>query len=293
VKREGVLPVEMSELLAVVNPSHDPALPESRDVGRFAFGKNWLAYVDQLTAAQIERAERAILDMIGREALNGARFLDAGCGSGLFSLAAVRLGATVHSFDFDEHSVQAALVLKEKHAPRSAWTIDRGSVLDNRYLQSLGDFDVVYSWGVLHHTGDMWRALENVAGVTRPSGKLCIAIYNDQGLASDAWRIVKRLYNALPDGLRFVVFWPACVRLWAPTFIRDGLRGHPLKTWRAYGVERGMSPLVDLRDWVGGYPFEVASPTKVTDFYTVRGFELMSLVRRTGIGCNEFVFRKS
>jgi 2-polyprenyl-6-hydroxyphenyl methylase/3-demethylubiquinone-9 3-methyltransferase len=245
-----------------------------------------------MTDASLARAEQSLRDLIGRDTLAGSRFLDAGCGSGLFSLAAVRLGASVHSFDFDENSVLAALALKRKYAPEASWNIERASVLDGGYLESLGTFDIVYSWGVLHHTGDMWRALGNVAALTKPSGKLCVAIYNDQGVASDVWRIVKRVYNALPIRLRFLVFWPSCVRLWAPTIIRDTLRGTPLKTWQEYGKERGMSPLVDLRDWVGGFPFEVAQPAQVTDFCNRRGFQLASLVRRTGIGCNEFVFSR-
>jgi 2-polyprenyl-6-hydroxyphenyl methylase/3-demethylubiquinone-9 3-methyltransferase len=272
---------------------HDPALDEASDIGRFEFGKNWRAYVEQVTDTNIERAERSLQDRLAGASLSGSRFLDAGCGSGLFSLAAVRLGATVHSFDFDDDSVEAALALRRKYAPAAPWTIDRGSLLDTGYLASLGAFDVVYSWGVLHHTGAMWRALDNVVGLTTRSGMLCVAIYNDQGLASNLWRLVKRLYNALPPPLRFVVTWPAFVRLWGPTLVRDGLRGSPLRTWGAYGQERGMSPLVDLRDWVGGYPFEVASPAEVTTFCTTRGFELLSMVRRTGIGCNEFVFRRT
>jgi 2-polyprenyl-6-hydroxyphenyl methylase/3-demethylubiquinone-9 3-methyltransferase len=90
------------------------------------------------------------------------------------------------------------------------------------------------------------------------------------------------------------VLWPAALRLWGPTVVRDALRGDPLRTWRGYGKDdpRGMSPYVDLKDWVGGHPFEVATPAQMAEFCARRGFEQTKLVRRSGIGCNEFLFRR-
>ena len=131
-------------------------------------------------------------------------FLDIGCGSGLFSLAARRLGASVHSFDFDEQSVACARELKRRYFPDDPdWRIEAGSVLDAAYMKGLGEFDVVYSWGVLHHTGAMWVALEQAIGrVASGGGKLFIAIYADQGWKSRAWWFVKLFYNRLPRFLR-------------------------------------------------------------------------------------------
>ena len=58
--------------------------------------------------------------------------------------------------------------------------------------------------------------------------------------------------------------------------------------------ERGMNRWRDVVDWVGGFPFEVASPERVFDFYRARGFELERLITcRGGHGCNSFVFRRS
>jgi hypothetical protein len=52
-----------------------------------------------------------------------------------------------------------------------------------------------------------------------------------------------------------------------------------------------MSPWRDLIDWVGGYPFEVAKPEAILDFYLRRGFTLKRLVTCGGsLGCNEYVF---
>ena len=134
--------------------------------------------------------------MLQVSSLEGRSFLDIGTGSGLFSLAAMRLGASrVHSFDFDGESVACARELKTRYFPENShWTIEQGSALDEQYLSSLGTFDVVYAWGVLHHTGSMWQALENACRRVAPGGKLFVAVYNDEGLRSRLWRAVKVRY---------------------------------------------------------------------------------------------------
>ena len=182
--------------------------------------------------------------------------------------------------------------VKKRFFPGDArWIVERGSALDERYLAGLGTFDVVYSWGVLHHTGAMWPALDNAARLVAPGGKLFIALYNDQGWPSRVWLAVKRLYNALPPALRFLVLWPAFARMWGPTLAKDMLRGAPRRTWGAYA--RGMSPWRDVVDWVGGYPFEVASPEAVLLFCRERGlFPLRTRTVGAGYGCNEFVLEK-
>jgi 2-polyprenyl-6-hydroxyphenyl methylase/3-demethylubiquinone-9 3-methyltransferase len=198
----------------------------------------------------------------------------------------------VHSFDYDPQSVACALELRARYFPQDpGWTIEQGSVLDDAYLARLGSFDVVYSWGVLHHTGVMWQALQNVAELVPRGGKLFIAIYNDQGNISNRWRAVKRTYNRLPGPLRFLVTLPALVLLYWRRTLKDFLRLRPFESWRLEGKERGMSPWRDLVDWVGGYPFEVARPEAILDFYVSRGFNLRKMVTCGGsLGCNEFVF---
>lgn len=161
------------------------------------------------------------------------------------------------------------------------------------YLASLGQFDVVYSWGVLHHTGDLWRALQLVSQRVAADGRLWIAVYNDQGWASYLWGLIKRLYNRLPPALRGVVLVPAFLRLWGPTVLRGVLAGNPLRGWKS-SAERGMFPWTDVVDWVGGYPFEVATPGEVFNFCHALGFELERLKTcGGGRGCNEFLFRKN
>lgn len=263
---------------------------------RFAFGENWAQFLLALSDERIRAAETSLQSMLGIENLGGKTFLDIGSGSGLFSLAARRLGATVHSFDYDPQSVACTAELKRRYFPDDTkWKIECGSALDNTYLEKLGQWDVVYSWGVLHHTGAMWRALENVAPLVGAGGHLFLAIYNDQGINSQIWLRVKRLYNQLPRHLRWMVLGPSLLWLWGPRTIYDLTRLRPFDRWRNYGQQagRGMSPWRDVVDWVGGYPFEVAKPEEIFSFYKKRAFQLEQLKTCGGrLGCNQFVFSR-
>src|SRR4051812_15302818 len=261
---------------------------------RFEFGDNWAQFLAVIDDSRIAQAEQAIKAMLEVETLEGKSFLDVGSGSGLSSLAARRLGARVVSFDYDPQSVACTAELRRRYFDGDAnWTVEEGSALDADYLARLGNFDVVYSWGVLHHTGEMHKALANVAACVKPGGKLFIALYNDQGRASKAWWMIKKAYVSLPKPLRFLVVWPCLVRLWGPATLRDFALLRPFATWRNYKGQRGMSPYRDVIDWVGGFPFEVCKPEEVFDFYKSKGFSLSRLSTCAGgIGCNEFVFER-
>jgi SAM-dependent methyltransferase len=280
-------------------PAPGPAAPADAPGRRFSFGLNWQRFLASVDDDRVQEAGRAILGALRVESLEGCSFLDIGCGSGLSSLAARRAGAgPVHSLDYDPQSVAAAGELRRRYAPGDeAWTIERGDVLDQGYLATLGSWDVVYSWGVLHHTGDMWTALGNVDALVRPGGRLMIAIYNDQGLRSRLWRRIKEVYNALPPGLRT----PYVVLVMAPReaaslgiHLLRGRLGDYVCSWTEYKRQRGMSRWHDMVDWVGGLPFEVARPEEVFDFFRVRGYALVAM--RTcagGLGNNEFVFERA
>lgn len=274
--------------------SKDSCSQEVNQGQRFAFGDNWSQFLASLDEERIRRAEESLCEMLQVSNLSGKSFLDVGSGSGLFSLAARRLGARVLSFDYDSQSVACGQELKRRFFPEDdQWDIQQGSVLDKTYLQSLGSFDIVYSWGVLHHTGQMWAALANVDACVKKGGRLFISIYNDQGSRSRIWKKIKQAYVQLPRRMRWIILYPCYVRLWGRNLLRDFLHLKPFESWKTYKKNRGMSPHYDVIDWVGGFPFEVARPEQIFTFYRDRGYALRQLITcGGGFGCNQFVFLK-
>ncbi|MCU0956018.1 MAG: methyltransferase domain-containing protein [Hydrogenophaga sp.] len=258
---------------------------------RFGFGANWARFLRHLDEPRIVAAEQSLQRMLGRASLAGLRFLDAGSGSGLFSLAARRLGAEVHSFDYDPQSVACTRELRRRHATArgladdAGWRIDEASVLDETWLERQGPFDIVYSWGVLHHTGQQWRALDLVSRRVGPEGLLFVALYNDQGTISRWWTLVKRAYNHNALARTLVIM------AYVPYFI--GLRWLYRQLTGRGELERGMSLWHDMLDWLGGYPFEVSKPEEVFRFLAARGFMLRELTTAGATGaCNEFVMKR-
>ncbi len=259
----------------------------------FEFGANWRNFLDTVDSVSVGQAIKSLETMIPKVQLGSMNFLDVGSGSGLSSLAALRLGAKVTSFDSDPESVNCTVELKERYSrDNTNWAVLHGSILDKEFISKLGKFDFVYSWGVVHHTGNMWAAVENVKSLVADGGFLYLAIYNDQGFTTKIWRAIKRLYILSPSLLRKLILVTLYVRLWGPTTIKDFLKGRPFHTWKNYRSRRGMSAHYDVIDWVGGYPFETASPDQIVD--TVgEGFCLVKIKTcGSGHGCNEFVFRK-
>jgi 2-polyprenyl-3-methyl-5-hydroxy-6-metoxy-1,4-benzoquinol methylase len=266
---------------------------------RFKFGANWTNFLAGLTETGVAASTEHLRSTLNVENLEGKAFLDVGSGSGLTSLSAVRLGAKVTSFDYDPQSVECTKELHRRFANQDGnWTITEGSALDRDFLSTLGQFDVVCSWGVLHHTGSMWAAMENMVPLVKDGGTLYIAIYNDQGPWSRRWAAIKKTYNRLPGPLAalfaVVVMGPRELRI-ALGALRRFQLGTYLKSWFEVADQRtrGMSRYHDIVDWVGGYPFEVAKPEEVFDFYRDRGFVLDKLLTcGGGLGCNHYVFHR-
>lgn len=266
---------------------------------RFEFGKNWKNFLKVLNEERINTAKESLKNFLEIESFLGLEFLDAGSGSGLFSLAAMKLGANrVHSFDYDHQSVECTKELKRRYYPEvEKWTIERGDVLDPDYLKSLNKFDIVYSWGVLHHTGDLFTALKNVGSLVNEGKYLYIAIYNDQGKTSERWKKIKAFYNSsnqigkLLILSAFICNGEACKAVGRLIRLQNPL---PFKDWDNYKkISRGMSPLYDYIDWVGGYPFEVAKPEKIFEIFKTQGFNLLNLkTKGGGLACNEYLFQK-
>ncbi len=263
---------------------------------RFGFGANWTRFLAALDDTRIAAAEQSLRDMLGVADLRGQSFLDIGSGSGLFSLAARRLGARVHSFDFDPQSVACTRELSRRYFPDDAsWLVEEGSALDLDYVRKLGQFDVVYSWGVLHHTGSMWVGIEHAVSRVAPGGRFYIAIYNDQGWKSHVWWFIKSAYNRLPRWLRppFALGVSLVIRTGA--ILKYTLKGRPMVAIRplfeTHG-ERGMSARYDELDWIGGFPFEVASLATLEAYFTARGFKVLNVRRNDSWGCNELALQR-
>lgn len=260
-----------------------------REEDRFAFGQNWRDFSFTLDADKIMAARAGLARLLRRDDLSGRSFLDIGSGSGLMSLAAHQMGARVVAFDYDHDAVATSIAVRNAGAGPDAYPVLQGSVLDAAFVAGLGTFDVAYAWGVLHHTGELWRACETVAKAVAPAGMLALAVYNDQGLPSRVWARVKKTYvDGGPLRRR------ALVSTYGLYFRSQDMAVQTLLHRPKQARPRGMDRQHDLVDWVGGYPFEVAKPEEVFDFFHTRGFALEGLTTcRGGLGCNEFLFSRA
>lgn len=268
----------------------------------YDFGENWRSFIDRyLDDERVEHAVASLQEFLRTDSLAGRTFLDIGCGSGLFSLAAHRLGASgVFSIDVDRGSVDCCRELWRREGEPATWTVTTGSIIDGPFVEGLGQFDVVYSWGVLHHTGDLWQAVKNAALAVKPHGLLYIAIYNKAdgiGLYSDGrfgpspfWKVEKRLYVGLPRWAQRCIDGVAAAGLVASYIVT---LKNPVRQIRGHKALRGMSWMVDIRDWLGGYPYEYASVAEVFAFLKHElGYSLENLISTNSLRCNEYLFRR-
>lgn len=232
----------------------------------FSFGKNWERFVrGNFSEDRVDISRRHILDFLERGDLANLYFLDVGCGSGIHSLAALKAGARrVVGFDVDPHSVGTAKAVRGMVGSFPHWEVLHGSVLDESFLGTIEQADIVYSWGVLHHTGDLWRAVRNAAGLVKEGGLFYIALY-ERTEQSEYWVDVKKRYNRSSSLRKKFMEWGHVYRHF---FARRGPRGilQSVGYIRSYRKIRGMEFWTDIRDWLGGWPYEPATPDEVTAF---------------------------
>ena len=260
----------------------------------FSFGENWSNYAGKINEGRIEEAEKSLVRLVGREAIEGKTFLDIGCGSGLFSLAAARLGARkLLDVDLDPKSVETTRETLARFAPRANWDVKNISVF-NLDPQKLGVFDVVYSWGVLHHTGAMYRAIRKAAKMVAPGGMISLALYGKTPFCG-MWRIEKRIYSHSPKWVQKAIE-ASYLRL---VRMRLALKGESLDQRREkYSKQRGMDMYNDVRDWLGGYPYESISPKEAITFMRGLGFKqvrsfIEPCIGLLGAGCDEYSFTRA
>lgn len=267
----------------------------SRPDDAFEFGRNWQRYIGTyLDAERLGIAAASLHDLVGD--LRDRTFLDIGAGSGLFSLCAYEAGARrVVSIDVDPNSVAATRELWSRAGQPENWEVREASILDPGAVAALEAADVVYSWGVLHHTGDMWMALRNAAMLVAPDGFLCIAIYNrvtDRLLDSHMWWKIKRRYNHSPRPIQWMME-QLYFGYWLAHQVRA--RQNPWRAARDYKQSRGMGLKTDLVDWLGGYPYEFATAEEIATFCESElGLESIKILHTSpvGTGNNQFVFRR-
>lgn len=262
----------------------------------FAFGKNWLDYAEKIDEEKIAQAVQDLQKLNAGNTFKGKSFLDIGCGSGLHALAAIRLGVkTVTCIDIDPNSIEATRKTLLKFSPSTPANIYIASIFDMK-PELNGQFDVVYSWGVLHHTGDMYRALEVTSKLVNPSGIFIVALYK-KTLFCGVWNKIKKWYACTTSkNQRLARNIRTCIQKTA-YFIE----GKNFKEYVAnYGQWRGMNFENDLHDWMGGYPYESISPAECSDLFMKLGFKLeRSFISRSrgfgvlGTTCDEYIFKKN
>lgn len=245
-----------------------------------------------LNNEKIENAKQSLVEFLGD--IKGKTFVDIGCGSGLFSLAAYLLGAEkVVSTDIDDYSLWCTNRLKKKFKGDVNWIVKKGSALDGKFLRSLGKYDIVYSWGVLHHTGKMWSAVEKVSKLVNLGGVYFLALYNENPCPLEGpswlWVKLKKFHNS-SNRLTKKIMHAAYL-----SYLVAGITAHginPYKYIKNYKTNRGMNFLTDVKDWLGGYPYEYAAPKEVKQFVEKLGFKQIKSKNARSLGCNEFLFKK-
>lgn len=258
---------------------------------KFSFGRNWKEFIEvNFSEERVNVSKKHILSFLKLNDLKGKYVLDIGCGSGLSSLAMFRSGVEkLVSFDLDPEAVETTFKLKELSGNPSNWEVFQGSILDDQLIKKIVPADIVYSWGVLHHTGKMWEAVENASKLIKSGGCFYLALYTTT-TDSDYWLKVKKIYNSISEEEKvWMQHWYIVNYTMLPTRLAGG---DPASIIEQYKKNRGMDFFTDIKDWLGGYPFEHASIEEVKSFVKNKlKLELINI--KTGEANTEYLLRKN
>ncbi len=261
---------------------------------RYEFGKNWQSFnISFLSQERINIVKESILSFLHLDGLDEKIFLDIGCGSGIQSLAAYNAGAKrIFSFDYDAKSVEATKSLWKKSGRPKNWTVCQGSVLDEKFMNSIGKFDIVYSWGVLHHTGDLWNALKNSQLPLKSDGVLYVSLYAKEAYQDppqEYWLKLKKRYNKAGFLEKKQIEITYIYEILMNSKIRNIYK--LIKMMITYKKNRGMALWIDIKDWLGGWPMEFSSASEVYT-YSLNKLDLCLINLKMGNGCTEYLFKK-
>ncbi|MDD2902157.1 MAG: class I SAM-dependent methyltransferase [Syntrophales bacterium] len=287
---------EAKDLAAGERP-RPPGVPAERTAAaQFDFGKNWQLFSEHaLTPEKVRQARRDFARLLQGIDLKGKSFLDIGFGQGLSLLIATAMDARTVGCDINPTCGEVLEANKRLFFPEVAAApvpVIIGSILADAVLADLrraspegtGLYDLVHSWGVLHHTGNMELALKNAASLVKPGGYLILALYN-RHWTSPLWLGIKYLYHKSPPLLRqgmIHLFYPL---IYLAKLVITG--ENPRKQ------TRGMDFYYNVVDWVGGYPYEYAPREEIIARLQPLGLEIQRFIpAQVPTGCNEFIFRK-
>ena len=261
----------------------------------YSFGKNWLGYSQIIGSSEIDSVTSDLTILLNMKNLKQVSVLDIGSGSGVHDVGFYRLGCrNLTAIDYDQDCVKATQLTLEKFCPGSGFRVFQGDIL-SKDMQSLGKFDLVYSWGVLHHTGNLYGAIRNAASLVAEGGQFAIALYR-KTLLCGFWKAEKRVYSILPTIIQrfieviYISFFSLCLLFFRKTSIFNYIKN--------YSSKRGMNFFADVRDWLGGYPYESISPDDLrilmsslgfTQVYSLEGHNKIGVF---GSGCDEYLFQK-
>jgi 2-polyprenyl-6-hydroxyphenyl methylase/3-demethylubiquinone-9 3-methyltransferase len=252
------------------------------DLNHFKFGENWENFSQLITTERIDAAKQSLVELISQEKLAGKSFMDFGCGSGLFSIAAAELGAwPVIGVDLDQESIQTSKMNNDRWLPEKTIRLENLSVLNDAGMEKLPMVDVGYAWGSLHQTGAMRRAIHNCASRVKPGGIFVIAIYN-RHFTSPLWQPIKKLYNVSGKFVQNVM-----VAIFTPII---ALAKFLVTGKNPYVLSRGMNFKHNVIDWVGGYPYEYGNVKELTKILENENLSVEKVLpAKVPTGCNEFV----